>query len=281
MHNLGERVKELNCFYSISKLIEQGNVSLEEIVQGIVNLIPPSLRYPQITCARIILEDQEFRTGNFKETAWKQASDITMNNERIGTLEVYCLEEKLGRGEDSFLKEARYLIEAIAERIGKVTERKVAKKKLKEREKELEIKSSNLEEINTALKVLLQKRDEDKIELEDRILSNVKELVEPYLIKLKNTRLDEKQNAYVSILESNLKEIISPFSQRLSSKYFNLTPTEIQVAGLVKEGRTAKEIAELLNKSIRAIEFHKNNIRKKLGLINKKANLRSHLLSLK
>ena len=112
-------------------------------------------------------------------------------------------------------------------------------------------------------------------------MSNVKELVEPYLIKLKNTGLDEKQNAYVSILESNLKEIISPFSQKLSSKYFNLTPTEIQVAGLVKEGRTAKEIAELLNKSIRAIEFHKNNIRKKLGLINKKANLRSHLLSLK
>ena len=102
MHNLGERVKELNCLYSISKLIEQGNISLEEIVQGIVNLIPPSLRYPQITCARIILEDQEFRTGNFKETPWKQASDITMNNERIGTLEVYCLEEKLGRDEDSY-----------------------------------------------------------------------------------------------------------------------------------------------------------------------------------
>jgi DNA-binding CsgD family transcriptional regulator len=92
--------------------------------------------------------------------------------------------------------------------------------------------------------------------------------------------LDERQQAYASILETNLNDIVSPFCQSLSSKYLSLTPAEIQVANLVKQGRTAKEIAELLNLSASTVEFHKANIRKKIGIKNTKANLRSHLLSL-
>jgi len=151
---------------------------------------------------------------------------------------------------------------------------------LREREKDLEIKTSNLEEANAAFKVLLKRRDEDKIELEEKVLSNVKELVVPYLEKLEKTGLDASQKTYLSILESNLNEIISPFLRKLSSKYFSLSPTEIQVANLVKLGKTTKEIAESLISSTRAIEFHRNNLRNKLGLKNKKANLRSYLLSL-
>jgi DNA-binding CsgD family transcriptional regulator len=92
--------------------------------------------------------------------------------------------------------------------------------------------------------------------------------------------LDDKQSAYVNILESNLNDIISPFLQKLSSKYMDFTPTEIQVANLVREGKPTKEISELLNISERGIEFHRNNIRMKLGLKNRKTNLRTYLLSL-
>ncbi|NVM57635.1 MAG: helix-turn-helix transcriptional regulator [Desulfobacterales bacterium] len=139
---------------------------------------------------------------------------------------------------------------------------------------------SRLEEVTAALNVLLRQREQDKKELEEKVLSNVKELIAPYLERLKRTRLDEKQTAYIGIIESNLDEIISPFSRQLSSKFFSLTPKEIQVADLVKDGKTTKEIAELLNMSTRAVEFHRDNIRTKLGLKNKKANLRSRLLSL-
>jgi PAS domain S-box-containing protein len=162
-----------------------------------------------------------------------------------------------------------------------ITERKKTEQALREREEELKIKATNLKEAVTALRVLLKRRDEDKIELEENLLSNVKELVVPFLEKVKKTPLDPKQVAYIDILESNLNDIISPFLRKLSSKYLNISPTEIQVANLVKQGKTTKEIAESLNSSTRAIEFHRNNLRNKLGLKNKKANLRSYLLSLK
>jgi len=144
----------------------------------------------------------------------------------------------------------------------------------------LEIKTKNLEEANTALKVLLKRRDEDKRELEDKVLFNMKELALPYLEKLKAGGLDGRQTSYLSILESNLEEIISPFSYSLSSRYLSLTPAEIQVANLIKQGKTAKEIAEFLNVSTRTVGFHRANIREKIGIKNKKANLRAHLLSL-
>jgi signal transduction protein with GAF and PtsI domain/DNA-binding CsgD family transcriptional regulator len=159
-------------------------------------------------------------------------------------------------------------------------ERKQTNKALKKREKELELNTKKQEEVNTALKVLLKQRDQDKTEIEEKVIFNVKELVLPYLEKLKAGKLSPQQKNYISVLESNLTEIISPFVHKLSSSYFNLTPKEIQVADLIKKGKTTKEIAHLLKSSNRVIDFHRNNLRKKFGLINKKTNLRSHLLAL-
>jgi len=161
-----------------------------------------------------------------------------------------------------------------------VEERKAIQESLLVKEEELNIKSLSLEEANTALKVLLKRGEQDKNELEEKVLSNIKELALPYLEKLKQSNLNEKQLMYLQILESNLNDIISPFLQKLSSQYLNLTPTEIQVANLVREGKSTKEIADLLHISKRAIEFHRNNIRDKLGLKQAKTNLRSYLLSL-
>ena len=151
---------------------------------------------------------------------------------------------------------------------------------LKAREKELQFKASNLEEVNAALKVMVNKRDEDRKELEEKVLLNMKWLVLPYLDKMKKSGLNERQETFRNIVESLLNEITSPFVRKLSSQGLNLTPTEIQVANLVKEGKTTKEIAELLNSSTRAVEFHKESLRAKFDLKNKKTNLRSYLLSL-
>jgi DNA-binding CsgD family transcriptional regulator len=155
-----------------------------------------------------------------------------------------------------------------------------ARKALEQREAELEFKTTQLQEVIRALGVLLRQREDDRKELEERMLLNVNELVLPYVEKLKMTSVDAKQMTYLRILESNLQDIVSPFVYRLSSRYQHLTTTEIQIGHLIKGGRTTKEIAELLNLSLRTIETHRRRIRTKLGIKNRKANLRTHLLSL-
>lgn len=160
-----------------------------------------------------------------------------------------------------------------------ITDQRQAEEGIRDGEKELKNRTQELEETNAALKVLLKRRDEDRIELEEKVVANVTELVEPYLAKIKQGRLDGKQTACVGIIESNLRDIISPLAHKLSSKLFSLTPKEIRVAGLVKGERTTKEIAELMDIFIKTVEYHRDNIRKKLGIKNEKVNLRSRLIS--
>lgn len=157
---------------------------------------------------------------------------------------------------------------------------KKAHVELKNRTNDLDIKRKSLEELNTAMKVLLDKREADKSKLEEYILANIKKLIEPYFEKIKKTILNAQQKALLRIVESNLKEIISPFTQEVSLKYLKLTSTEIQVAKQIRHGRTTNEIATFMNVSPRTVETHRKNIRKKIGLGGNRANLRSHLLSI-
>ncbi len=171
------------------------------------------------------------------------------------------------------------LIKTNKELRKEISNRKKAEKALKQKGMELEAKTIGLEEANTALKVLLKQREEDKIELEEKVLLNVRELVFPYLDKLKMKKLGEKQRAYIGIIESNLNDIVSPFVHGLSSKLIKLSPTELQVTNLIKQGNTTKEIAEIMNLATSTIDFHRNNIRKKIGIHNKKINLKTYLSS--
>lgn len=161
-----------------------------------------------------------------------------------------------------------------------ITERKKAESELKNSDNELRLKTLSLEEINTALRVLLRHREEDQNVMEQKVIDNVKKLVLPYIEKLKGLRLNENQATHLEIIEAHLKDIISPFLRKLTTEHFDLTPREIQIASLVKEGKTTKEITELLNISATAVDFHRKNIRLKLGIKNNKTNLRSFLLSL-
>jgi len=137
-----------------------------------------------------------------------------------------------------------------------------------------------LEDSNIALKVLLEHREQDRVRLEENILANIRKLVKPYLEKLLFQKLDERTRNLVDIIAARLDEIASPFLNRLASINRVLTPKEIDVAALVREGRTSKEIAEILNISVSGADFHRKKIRQKLGLTNEKSNLRSYLLSL-
>ncbi len=150
-------------------------------------------------------------------------------------------------------------------------------KKLKLKEKELEKHAERINEANTALKVLLDHREQEKIQLEKNIFANLKKLVSPYLEKLENKPLDRTQKAFLEIALSNLDNITSPLATKLLSWEARLTPTEFDIADLIRHGKTTDAISELLNISSTTVAFHRRNIRLKLGLRNKKINLMTYL----
>lgn len=188
------------------------------------------------------------------------------------------LEKHRGHLEELVAERTMELAQANRKLEQEIEERKRAEKSLKKREKELEAQSHHLEEVNTALRVLLKQREDDKKELGKNVLRNVQELVSPYLQRIVDGRLDSRQRTLAKILETNLNNIISPFSDKMASGMVQLTPVEIRVASLIKEGKTNKEIAEVLLIAKNTVLFHRHNIRDKLDLKNKKINLRSHLL---
>ena len=263
---------EGNLQYLNNAFAKKHGYTPDELVGKNLSIFHATQQMPSVEDAN----RQTKKTGEFKGEIWHQRHDGTvfpglMHNSLIMD-DRNKLIGMMGTLRDiSDIKQA----EEILQKSHKELERKV-----KKRTKELEINNRQLQELNTALKVLLSKKDEDKNILEENILSNVNKLILPYLEKVKKNSLDEKQKLYLGILESNLKEIISPFSKKLSSKYMNLTPAEIQVADFVKHGKRTKEIAAILNLSFKTIESHRESIRKKLGIKNKRTNLRSYLISL-
>lgn len=160
-----------------------------------------------------------------------------------------------------------------------ITEQKKMQEALRLRTKELELKTQNLEETNIALKVLLKRREADRAEIEESVLNNIRELIIPCIEQMKKYRMDDAALKYVSLAESSLTDIVSPFLRKLSAKHLNLTKREVLVASLLRDGKSSKEIADLLNITVSGVEFHRNKIREKLGIKNRKDNLRSFLLS--
>ncbi|MFZ1983650.1 MAG: GAF domain-containing protein [Desulfatitalea sp.] len=145
--------------------------------------------------------------------------------------------------------------------------------------KELHMNSERLRELNTAMRVLLDKRNEDRLRSEENIRVNLVQLIEPYLDRLDHSGLNSSQQQLLNVIRMNLNEVIGSPMPELSAKYYIFSPGELQVANLIRKGRTTKDMSRLLNISPRTVESYRNNIRKKLGLKNKKVNLKTYLSS--
>lgn len=163
-------------------------------------------------------------------------------------------------------------------RVGRdITQRVRHEAELIAKDAEISRHAEHVERLNTALKVLLEHREQASRQRDENVRATLEKLVLPYLEGLKGTRLDEAQQGFVDILETNLRDVSSGFARELATWHEKLTPTEIQVADLILAGKRSKEIAALLNVSESAVAFHRANLRSKLGLKNKAVNLVSHL----
>lgn len=273
-HDLRERIKELNCLYGVAELIEENYDDLDTAIQGIISLIIKSWQYSEIATCRIIINGREIKGPRFKSTPWKQSAYIMQSKERIGILEVYYLDEMPKIDEGPFLKEERLLINDIAIRIGGFLERISEKRQLKDEQ-------LYLQNANIALKEVLKKVKEEQNDTSRTIHANVERMVTPLLHSLRKMA-NQEQSKFIDLIESSLNDILSPFIQKLSYSFMGLTPKELQICNLIRYGLSTKEIAEIMYISGATVSRHRENIRKKLRLNNKKINLptflRSHMM---
>lgn len=186
----------------------------------------------------------------------------------------------LSRGQ-SVARDAAGKAQRIVGTVTDITRLKEAEAQLQRNQDELEQRvrerTAELSESNVALNVLLKKREEDREILAEQVLSNTSKLVEPFFDRLSESRLTEQQRMLVDILRTNIKELTSPFASTYSSKLVRLTPAEMQVANMVKQGKRSKEIADIMHLSPGTVNIHRKNIRKKLGIAHQKTNLQTLL----
>jgi DNA-binding CsgD family transcriptional regulator len=275
---LRERIKELNCLYGISLLAEGHSDSSDDLLQNLVNILPPSWQYPEITCARIVFEGKTYRSRGFKFTKWRQSSQVFMYNEPVGEVEVFYREECPPADEGPFLTEERVLLDAVAEQIGKIAMRISAEKELKEINKQLIVERKALQETNAALRVVMARIEEEKGTIHRNVQQNVEKILMPILHAL-TLEVPIIQRKYVDMLRTNLEEITSPFINHLSRRFLSLTPTEIKICNMIRNGLRTKEIAQIQGVSLAAINRHREHIRRKLAIANTDTNLATYLQS--
>lgn len=267
---LKESLKELKCLYRISELVDYFEDDLESILGGIVEILPQSWQYPENTTVAIKLDNKIYKTDGFQETPWRQAAGIKFNNTYIGEVIVCYLEIRPSEYEGPFLKEERLLLNAVAERIGRISERIRAKE-------QLQIEENALRNKNIAMTEIFNQVKSENREVAKRIQSNIDNIVLPILENLEQELENTSYETNLKLLKQNLREIASPLYSRLTREFNTLSPKELQVCNMISRGYSSKEIARLKHISPATVNRHRENIRKKLNLTNRRINLERYL----
>lgn len=275
---LAERIKELNCLYSISQLFSRAGVDMRAILEQTANILLSGWEYPEKACARIVLDRLDVHTASYIQTPWMLEHGITVNKKKRGFIRLCYQEMPNGDREEIFLEEEKRLIKAVAELLGSKIEKYQAEETLKKKAAELRKQKRELEYKNAALREILTQIENEKKDIQKKITANVENCVLPIVIRLKNPDINEPlRRDYLDILQKNLSDIVSPFGKSLSDGLNRLSPRELEICNFIRNGLTNKETARLLNISVLTVERHRFNVRKKLGLSQKKINLATYL----
>lgn len=275
---LRERIKELNCLYGIAQLAERHSDSIEDLLEELVNFLPFSWQYPEITCARIVFKEKTYKSRGFKVTRWRQLSEVRMYGELVGEVTIVYTEERPPLDEGPFLSEERVLIDALAQRIGSTAMRISAEQELQETNKQLVLERKALQESNAALRGVLARIAEEKEEIYKDLQANVDKILLPILNEL-TIRLPSNQRQYSELLRKHLMDIVSPFVNHLSKIHLSLTATEVAICSMIRSGLQTKEIAQIRRVSMGTINRHREHIRRKLKITNNRINLMAYLQS--
>lgn len=277
--DLQERIKELNCWYGMARLAERNHDSMEDFLRSLVDFLPLSWQYAEIARSRIVFQGETFASKGFECTEWRQSAQIRVGDEIVGNVTIIYLEERPIADEGPFLKEERALLDGIAQRIAEFAVRLMSQQALQENNRQLLLERKALEEANTTLRVVLSNIEEEKLRICDHIRLNIDKMIMPILHALTPAVAKNRQR-YMDILRNNLEEITSPFTSRVLNRFHALTPTEVDICNMIRNGLRTKEIANLRGVSAATINRHREHIRRKLNIANQKINLTTYLQSL-
>jgi DNA-binding CsgD family transcriptional regulator len=275
---LRERIKELNCLYGIAHLADKHPDSVDDFLKDLVSMLPHSWQCPEIACARIRFQEKIYKTPGFRVSPWRQASQILMYGQPAGEVSIFYLEERPAADEGPFLKEERALLDAVAERIAAVAIRISAEEELQEKNRQLIVERTAIQETNQALRAVMARIEEEKQEIYKNIQANVDKVVIPILNALM-LELPKIHRNYVEMVKRQLDEITAPFIKKLSRQFHSLTPAEVEICNLIRNGLRTKEIAEMRRASVATINRHREHIRRKLKIAHSDVNLTTYLQS--
>jgi DNA-binding CsgD family transcriptional regulator len=273
---LRERIKELDCLYTIATLCETHFYFPARFLQGVVDCLPRSWQFPEQACARIVCDGKIFTTQGFSEGPWRLSATVFSDRREAGVVEVFYRRVVLTSAEGPFLKEEHALIRAVAERVGSMLSHMKTQTDLRAAHKAVQTEHQALQEANIALRTVLSRLEEEKREIRASIVANIQKIIMPIVFELE-LEVTGRQRSYVTVLRQSLHEIASPFLTQICRNHVQLTPVEIAIGTMVRNGLSTKEIARLRCISPATVRRHRENIRRKLGLKNEKANLATYL----
>jgi DNA-binding CsgD family transcriptional regulator len=276
--DLVERVKELDCLFSIAQIFSDDRLPLPRMLEEVVRVIPSACQYPEYACARITANEFEIASDNYANTVDRIEEPLVSEGEEIGTVEVGYTQRFGARGEELFLESERKLIHAVSGFLANKITQKQAENALKQTMRELAAQKVKLEQKNIALREILEQVEIEKREIKSQVASNIDQLIMPILRKIRDTGVPELlRRKYLEIVEQNLKDLASTYSKKIVSDKVRLSPREIEISMMVRDGFSSKEIAEQLHISELTVERHRHNIRKKFGISAEKINLSTFL----
>lgn len=273
---LRERIKELDCMYTISTFREIHFQSPDRFLQSVTDCLPKSWQYPEHCCARVVFGGRQYITEGFAEGKWRMASEITIDGRNAGVVEVFYRKGVPPGLAGPFLKEEYALLRAVAERVGSVMMHMKALADLRAAHRAIQREHQALQEANIALRTVLARLEEEKKGIKASVAANIQKVIMPIVFELE-LEVTGRQRSYVTLLRRSLQEIASPFLTQISRDHVQLTPVEIAIGTMIRNGLSTKEIAQLRCISPATVRRHRENIRRKLGLRNRKANLATYL----
>lgn len=277
-HALRERVKELELMYAISDLRELHASSIDRFLQGVVDCLPRAWQYPSHAHARIVLGERRFSSAKFRKGPWQMHADVRERGERVGAVEVHYRSGVPAAPGEAFLKEEHALLRVVAERVSTALLQMKSDAELRDAHKLLRSQHLALEETNIALRTVLSRLEEEKREIRTGMMVNIQKIIMPIIFELE-LAVTGVPRSYVTLLRQSLQEIASPFLAELSRDHQALAPVELAIATMIRNGLSTKEIARLRGIAPGTVRRHRENIRRKLGLTNRKANLVTFLQS--